>query len=173
MFSCNFAQPCRLRGLRRSVTLKKPLIAIVDDDDSVCRAMDRLVRSLGMAAETYASSEDFVEQMESLPSYHADCVILDIQMPGLSGIEVQRRLRSACKNIPVIFITAYDDRVDRDRAIAGGAVAVLRKPCNDALIMRTLQTALQGRRTDGTTPCEPAATAETLDQGPIVPPDPD
>jgi CheY-like chemotaxis protein len=105
--------------------------------------MERLLRSMGMTAETYTSSEDFLEQMESLKTFKLDCVILDIQMPGMNGIELQQRLRLIDKDIPVIFITAYDDRADKDRAIAGGAVAVLRKPCNDALILRTLATALK------------------------------
>ena len=118
-------------------------IYILDDDESVCRAMERLLRSMGMTAETYTSSEDFLEQMESLKTFQLDCVILDIQMPGMNGIELQQRLRLIDKDIPVIFITAYDDRIDKDRAIAGGAVAVLRKPCNDALILRTLATALK------------------------------
>jgi FixJ family two-component response regulator len=130
------------------VTTKKPLIAVVDDDESVCRAMERLVRSLGMAAETYASSEDFVNQVESLPSFHLDCVILDVQMPGLNGIEVQTRLRRIHKNMPVIFITAYEDRAAQEQALAGGALAFLRKPCNDALLIRTLDAAL-GRRGPG------------------------
>jgi FixJ family two-component response regulator len=125
------------------VTSKKSHIVIVDDDESVCRAMERLLRSMGMTAETYTSSEDFLEQMESLKTFKLDCVILDIQMPGMNGIELQQRLRLIDKDIPVIFITAYDDRADKDRAIAGGAVAVLRKPCNDALILRTLATALK------------------------------
>jgi FixJ family two-component response regulator len=130
------------------VTTKKPLIAIVDDDESVCRAMERLVRSLGMVAETYASSEDFVNQVESLPSFHLDCVILDVQMPGLNGIEVQTRLRRIHKNIPVIFITAHDDRAAREGALAGGALAFLRKPCNDALLIRTLDIALGRHKSD-------------------------
>ncbi len=107
--------------------------------------MERLVRSLGMAAETYASSEDFLNQIESLPSFHLDCVILDVQMPGLNGIEVQTRIRRIHKDMPVIFITAHDDRGARERALAGGALAFLRKPCNDALLIRTLDAAL-GRR---------------------------
>ena len=124
------------------MTSKKSHIVIVDDDESVCRAMERLLRSMGMTAETYTSSEDFLEQMESLKTFRLDCVILDIQMPGMNGVELQQRLRLIDKDIPVIFITAYDDRIDKDRAIAGGAVAVLRKPCNDSLILRTLATAL-------------------------------
>jgi len=124
------------------VTRTKPLIAIVDDDESVCRAMERLVRSLGMSAETYASSEDFVNQIESCPAFQPDCVILDVQMPGMNGIEVQARIRRTRKGIAVFFITAYDDRAARDQALAGGALAFLRKPCNDALIIRTIDTAL-------------------------------
>lgn len=131
------------------MTRNKPLIAIVDDDESVCRALERLVRSLGMAAEAHASSEDFVHQVESLPSFKPDCVILDVQMPGMSGIEVQARLRRIHKDIPVIFITAYDDQMAREQALAGGALAFLRKPCNDALFIRTLDAALGRRGSDG------------------------
>jgi len=124
--------------------------------------MERLVRSLGLAAETYISGENFLEQLESSAAARPDCVILDVQMPGLDGIEVQQRIRRLHRTMPVIFITAHDDRAARNRAIAEGAVAVLRKPCNDALIMRTLQTAL-GLRPPG----------EPLDQGPIVSAKPD
>jgi FixJ family two-component response regulator len=130
------------------VTEKKPLIAIVDDDESVCRALERLVRSLGMAAETYTGGTDFMDQLEALPGFHPDCVILDVQMPGMNGIEVQSRIRHAHKDIPVVFITAHDDRNAQERALAGGAVAFLRKPCNDALIIRTLEAALERRRAD-------------------------
>ena len=124
------------------MTTKKPLVAIVDDDESVCRALERLVRSLGMTAETYASGSEFVEQIESLPSYQPDCVILDVQMPGLNGIEVQSHLRRIGKDIAVIFVTAHDDYAAQERALAEGALAFLRKPCNDALIIRTIDTAL-------------------------------
>jgi FixJ family two-component response regulator len=130
------------------VAIKKPVIAIVDDDESVCRAMERLVRSLGMIAETYASSEDFVNQIESCTSWRPDCVILDVQMPGMNGTEVQVRIRRIHKDIPVIFITAFDDRSARERALAGGAVAFLRKPCNDVLISRALDAALGRSRSD-------------------------
>jgi FixJ family two-component response regulator len=124
------------------VTANKPFIAIVDDDESVGRALKRLVRSLGMKAETYASGEDFLDQIESLPSFPLDCVILDVQMAGMSGLEAQKRIRWVYKNLPIIFITAHDDRTARDQALAGGAVAFLRKPCNDDLLIRTLEAAL-------------------------------
>jgi FixJ family two-component response regulator len=95
-----------------------------------------------MTAETYASGSEFVEQIESLPSFQPDCVILDVQMPGLNGIEVQSHLRRIGKDIAVIFITAHDDYAVQARALAEGALAFLRKPCNDALIIRTLDAAL-------------------------------
>ncbi len=122
--------------------IKQPLIAIVDDDESVCRAIKRLICSLGMTAETYVNSEEFVDLIEALPSFRPDCVVLDVQMAGLSGIEVQTRIRRTSGPIPVIFITAHDDRVAQQRAMSGGAVAFLHKPFNDALLIRTLDAAL-------------------------------
>ena len=122
--------------------IKQPLIAIVDDDESVCRAIKRLVRSLGMTAETYVSGAEFVDLIEALPSFQPDCVVLDVQMPGMSGIEVQTCLRRARGKIPIIFITAHDDRIVRAQALAAGAVAFLRKPFNDSLLVRTLDAAL-------------------------------
>ena len=131
------------------MTNKKPLIAIVDDDESVCRALERLVRSLGMTAETYTGSADFMDQFEALPGFRPDCVILDVQMPGMNGIEMQTQIRRTHKEIPVVFITAHDDRKAQEQALAGGAVAFLRKPCNDALLIRTLEAALERRRANG------------------------
>jgi CheY-like chemotaxis protein len=133
----------RPRGIAQLVTNRKPLIAVVDDDESVCRALKRLLRSLGMSAEIYTSSSEFVELIEALPSFQPDCVVLDVQMPSMNGIEVQTRLRRARKEIPVIFLTAHDDRGARERALAGGAIAFLRKPCNDALLIRSLSAALE------------------------------
>jgi FixJ family two-component response regulator len=129
-------------------TTKQPLIAIVDDDESVCRAIKRLVRSLGMMAEAYASGAEFVDLIEALPSFQPDCVVLDVQMPGMSGIEVQAGIRRVRGSIPIIFITAHEDRAVRAQAMAAGATAFLRKPFNDALLVRTLDAAL-GRESCG------------------------
>jgi FixJ family two-component response regulator len=123
--------------------IEQPVIAIVDDDESVCRALKRLIRSLGMTAETYGSSTEFVDLIEALPSFRPDCVVLDVQMPGMNGIEVQAILRRARGGIPVIFITAHDDYAVRAQAVAAGAVAFLRKPFNDALLIRSLNAALE------------------------------
>lgn len=119
-----------------------PQIAIVDDDESVCRAIKRLVRSLGMEADAFTSGREFIDRVETMPSFQPDCVVLDIQMPGMNGLEVQERLASSGNRLPVIFITAHDEAGVRDRALAAGAVAFLRKPFNDELFIKTLRVAL-------------------------------
>jgi FixJ family two-component response regulator len=120
----------------------RPLIAIVDDDGSVRRALKRLVRSLGMNSEIFASGQEFLDCIDAMPSFHADCAILDVQMPGMNGLEVQDRLARRRSHIPVIFITAHDDVGVRERALASGAVAFLRKPFDDELLAKTLRAAL-------------------------------
>jgi FixJ family two-component response regulator len=125
-----------------AVSKSKPLIAIVDDDESVCRAIRRLVRSLGMEADTFASGREFIDRVEATPSFQPDCVVLDVQMPGINGLEVQERLASSGNSLPVIFITAHDEAGVRDRALTAGAVAFLRKPFNDELFIKTLHVAL-------------------------------
>ena len=121
----------------------KPLIVIVDDDESVCRAIRRLVRSLAMDAETFRSGQDFLDLLEAMPSFKPDCLILDMQMPGINGLGVQERLTKTGKTVPVIFITAHDEVGTREKALAGGAVAYLRKPFNDELLVKTLAEALK------------------------------
>jgi Response regulator len=121
----------------------KPLIAIVDDDESVCRAVRRLVRSLAMDGETFSSGQRFLDLLDAMPSFQPDCLILDVQMPGLNGLEVQERLATTGNSIPVIFITAHDEVGTREKAIGAGAVAFLRKPFNDELLIKMLSQALK------------------------------
>jgi FixJ family two-component response regulator len=111
----------------------KPVIAIVDDDESVCRALKRLVRSLGMEADVFLSGRKFVDLIEA---------ILDVQMPGITGLDVQRRLAAFGSSMPIIFITAHDEAGVRERALRMGALAFLRKPFDDELFIRTLRAAL-------------------------------
>ena len=129
-----------------------PLIAIVDDDVSVRRALKRLVRSLGMNAETFASGQEFLDCIDAMPSFHADCAILDVQMPGMNGLETQERLARAHNPIPVIFITAHDEVGVRERALASGATAFLRKPFDDELLIKTLRAALASEVAGGDKP---------------------
>jgi FixJ family two-component response regulator len=130
---------------QRSIALNKtkPLIAIVDDDESVCRAVRRLVRSLAMDAETFSSGQEFLDLLEAMPSFQPGCVILDVQMPGMNGLEVQDRLAASGHGLPIVFITAHDEVGVREKALATGAVAFLRKPFDDELLIKTLNEALK------------------------------
>ena len=102
-----------------------PVISIVDDDDTVRAATESLVRSLGFKTHTFASAESF---LRSSSPQETRCLILDVQMPNMSGIELQTRLSELGFEIPIIFITAYPDEAVRRRAMEAGAVAFLLKP---------------------------------------------
>ena len=122
----------------------RPLIAVVDDDESVCRALKRLVRTFGMDAETFASGQTFIDAITACPSYGVDCVVLDWQMPGMSGLQVQERLAGLSRRLPVVFITAHDEGGARERALEAGAAAFMRKPFSDELFIDTLRAAMRG-----------------------------
>jgi FixJ family two-component response regulator len=102
-----------------------------------------------MEASTFTSGQEFIDLLEAMPSFDPDCVVLDVQMPGLNGLEVQERLVNSGSRLPVIFITAHDDMAARERALAAGAVGFLRKPFNDELLIKTLRVALEGDVSDG------------------------
>jgi len=119
--------------------MDSPVISIIDDDPSVRKATDGLVRSLGYRSLTFASAEDFLE------SDHIDdtsCVITDVQMPGLSGVELQSVLIARGARLPMIFITAFpEDRIRRS-VLEAGAVGFLSKPFEEAVLIEHLQAAL-------------------------------
>jgi len=124
---------------------EQTIIAIVDDDESVCHAIKRLVRSLGMKADTFASGKEFIDFIETMPAQRFDCVILDVQMPGLNGLDVQERLKKRGNRLPIIFIAADDEVNIRERALAAGAVAFLRKPFAAEVLIKILRTAVKLR----------------------------
>ena len=117
-----------------------PMISIVDDDDAVRNATRTLIRSLGYHVATFASAEEF---LKSEQLHQTDCLISDVQMPGLSGIELQERLNANGHRIPMIFITAFPDDHVRDRAMRAGAVSFLSKPFNDANLIVCIDRALK------------------------------
>jgi len=123
----------------------EPLIAVVEDDESVCSALDRLLHSLGMNAQTFASGGEFLAFIDEIPSFHPDCLVLDLHMPGMSGLAVQERLAKEGNSIPIIFITAHDEVDARDRALQRGAVAFLRKPFSIEALMDALNKAAHKR----------------------------
>jgi FixJ family two-component response regulator len=118
------------------------IVAVVDDDESVCRAIKRLLHSAGIGAETFSSGDEFLNTLSAIPSYRPACVILDIQMPGTNGLEVQRQL--APMGLPIIMITAHDELSVRQAALASGAAAYLRKPFNAAILIKAVEMAIDG-----------------------------
>lgn len=104
---------------------KVPLIAIVDDDDAICIATESLIRSLGLRARCFGSAEAF---LGSNILDETACLITDVHMPGISGLELQDVLVARGQKMPIVFITAYPDEAIHMQARAGGAAAVFRKP---------------------------------------------
>ena len=114
------------------------MISIVDDDESVRELTKALVRSLGYAARTFASAEEF---LGSNPD-NTSCLILDMQMKGLSGVELQERLKAEGRRTPIIFVTAFPDDRMRDHALGAGAIGFLRKPFSDEKLIHCIDSAL-------------------------------
>ncbi|OYZ89204.1 MAG: two-component system response regulator [Rhizobiales bacterium 17-65-6] len=115
------------------------MITIVDDDEAVRTALGSLIRSLGLRASTFASADAF---LNSERVHDTSCLITDIQMPGISGIELQARLRAQGNRMPVIFITAFPEERVRRRAMAAGAVGFLSKPFDGSAIIDCIDRAL-------------------------------
>ena len=118
----------------------EPLIAIVDDDDSFRLSVQALLESAGRRAVTFASAEQF---LASGAAATADCLILDLRMTGINGLELQGRMRAAGFRIPIIVITAHADDVSRARALAAGASAFLPKPFHPDVLLRAIDTAMR------------------------------
>jgi len=108
-----------------STFIKGTRISVVDDDESMREAIKALIGSMGLSVEDFSSAEDF---LNSGRSQVFDCLILDVMMPGLSGLELQQRLRADNQLLPIIFITAHYSEKERTRAMAAGAVDFLSKP---------------------------------------------
>jgi FixJ family two-component response regulator len=117
-----------------------PTIAIVDDEESVRRALGRLIRSAGFRVETYSSGSDF---LVSVQQQRPQCVVLDLRMPHVNGFHVQQALADAGLSLPVVIITGDDSAESRIRALEQGARAYLRKPVDDAMLLDAIQTAIR------------------------------
>jgi FixJ family two-component response regulator len=114
-------------------------IAVIDDDASVREAMTHLIGVLGYSVDAFASAEAF---LESGRLDATDCVISDVQMPGMSGVELQRRLSAGARRTPIIFMTAFPDEATRARVIRDGAAGYLSKPLRQASLLDCLDKAL-------------------------------
>jgi FixJ family two-component response regulator len=120
-----------------------PLISVVDDDHSVRESVARLIRSVGFSVQVFGSAEEFLSAEQSR---EPDCLILDIRMPGMSGLELQRALSASGRDLRVVFITAHGSDEDvRARALGGGAVGYLLKPLNEEEVLKAIDTALNSK----------------------------
>jgi FixJ family two-component response regulator len=118
------------------------LISIVDDDESVREALCRLLKSVGFAVRAFASAEEY---SSSDKPENSDCLLLDVRMPGKSGIELQRELIAGHSNIPVIIITAYEDESVRTQAMRYHVRDVLIKPFSEEALLNAISKALTAR----------------------------
>jgi two-component system, LuxR family, response regulator FixJ len=119
---------------------KGQTVFVIDDDESVRRAVGRLIRSAGLNVETFATAEDF---MRSACPAALDCLVLDVHLPGLSGLELQQRLIAEGRRAPVVFITAYEDHQTCERALRAGAIAFLRKPFEQQSLLDAVDRAMR------------------------------
>ena len=123
---------------------KTPIyVAVVDDDESQCRSFGRLLRAFGMQPIIYSSVESFLVDVKR-PRF--DCLVLDIQFDGMSGMELQKRLPQIGAQAPVIFVTAHDEPEIRDQAFAGGCTAFFRKTEPGANVIEAIHRAMEHRQ---------------------------
>ena len=127
------------------------IVMIVDDDESIRRAARRLIKSYGFPVETFASAEDF---LSSGRLHETACLVLDVQMSGLNGLELQSRLITDGHQVPIIFNTAFNDENARAQALKAGALGYLVKPFEEADLLTAINVALRrqeiGRQSPGT-----------------------
>src|ERR1700680_3640073 len=124
-----------------AVEEKPKMVVIVDDDESVRNALQGLMKVVGLPARSFASAEEF---LESGQQHHTACLVADIRMAGMSGLELQARLNAEHCRIPIIFITAHGDEKMRMRALRAGAVEFMAKPFNDEALLESVRAALEG-----------------------------
>ena len=121
--------------------MTKNLISVVDDDEAVRRTTTLLIESFGFRAAAFESAESL---LRSGQLHDTSCLIVDVQMPGMNGLQLQQHLAAAGCGIPIIFITAYDNKDSRQRAMQAGAAAFLGKPFSDEQLLQTIRSALRG-----------------------------
>ena len=140
--------------------MAKPLVSVVDDDESVRESLAGLIRSVGLAVKVFPSAEEFLDSVDIAGS---NCLILDVRMPGIDGLQLQSQLKASHPDLPVIFITAHGSEEEiRRRALAAGALDYLLKPLSEEEVLSAVDRALRspsGSETGGTaTPAgEPGA----------------
>jgi FixJ family two-component response regulator len=124
----------------KNKSLHPPLVSIVDDDVSVRRSTRRLLRSAGFWAEAFASAEEF---LISGLAKETDCLILDLRMPAMNGLQLQRRLAEDFNPVPIIFLTAHSSPEEERQALQAGAIQFLQKPISKEVLLLAIRNALK------------------------------
>ena len=119
-----------------------PSVAIVDDEEGIRKALSRLLRASGLDAESYANGQEF---LSAAAEKRPDCVVLDLHMPGMSGLQVLRKLKATGQLLSVVVITAHDEPETREQCMNAGAAAYLRKPLEDRLLLNAISVAMRAR----------------------------
>ena len=119
-----------------------PYVAIVDDEEPVRKALKRLLVASGFEVESYASGKEFLATKHPSP----DCVVLDLHMPGMSGLQVLEEMRAAHRQLPTVVITAYDTAEARAQCLAAGASAYLRKPLEERVLLNSISASMAQAR---------------------------
>jgi RNA polymerase sigma factor (sigma-70 family) len=140
----------------------RPMVFVIDDDASVRDALKRLIRSMGLQVELFASAQDFMQRQRQRPEVPS-CLVLDVRLPGTSGIELQRQLNRANIRIPLIFITAHGDIRMSVLAMRAGAVEFLTKPFRDQDLLDSIDIALERDRVRLDLEAQDAALRERFD----------
>jgi FixJ family two-component response regulator len=117
-----------------------PSVAIVDDEEGIRKALGRLLRAAGLEAHGYANGQEF---LTAAAERRPDCVVLDLHMPGMSGLQVLRKLKAIGLLLPIVVITAHDEPETREQCLNSGARAYLRKPLEDRLLLNAISAAMR------------------------------
>lgn len=119
--------------------MEQPVVFVIDDDESICRSLRRLIKSVGFHVRTYISGYEFLNQgCQNMPG----CILLDVRMPTIDGLELQKRLNESGCKMPIIFMSAHQDSGTCEKALRAGAIAFLQKPFEDQLLIETIRSAL-------------------------------
>jgi FixJ family two-component response regulator len=124
---------------------KAGIIAIVDDDAPLCEALGSVLKAAGFTTNTFATAEEFLDSAVRL---NTACLILDVRLPGMSGVELQKRLADAGSQIPIVFVTAHGDASLRDLVMKAGAAGFLNKPVRSDALLKEIYAALRKTRAD-------------------------
>lgn len=119
--------------------MEQPIVFVIDDDESICRSLRRLLQSVGFHVRTFISGNDFLNQGCQIMS---GCIILDVRMPEIGGLELQKKLNDSGCKMPIIFMSAHQDTGIREKALNAGAIAFLQKPFEDQILIETIHSAL-------------------------------